>query len=542
MPRTLAPLLSSLALLLLPRASHADVWVDSKHGSDITGAGTSSQPYKSITHALTLVTAPETIFLAPGSYREGTGESFPLVLTPGISLVSLGNSQNTTIQAPPFGQGIFPKLIEVCGEGPLGATTRIQGLLLNRGEPGIDILDTAPAQAWRVEVEDVLLDNPSSTGVRVVLDQAGQLELELHQLRTALTVTGVRARVNRGLLDLDLRRCRVDALITAVDLLSIGSAQTSHIEAEISTSRIRGTAQVGLRCEVNEGNTISTLVRDTAFQFNAPCPSPTPVDNSAAIVDHGPAAGQIQHHIERTIFFANGAQCSAPGVNYDLYSYRPDDYVLADNLYGWPGLPGGVQTTDPGYLSFDNDLGWDDHLRSTALALNASPSPSSPYVWGDLDGDFPVQDPQSGSYDPELDEGAACFDGLPDIGPDERRSHAVYAFPELRVGKSALLRALGPASALESPSNATPIQVGFFVGEPPLDPSQCPTGLELPPGAYLLGSAQLDPLSGLGELSVTVPDLLPLAGRELGVQAVFYNPSSGQCTWARALSVRIKRK
>ena len=83
---------------------------------------------------------------------------------------------------------------------------------------------------------------------------------------------------------------------------------------------------------------------------------------------------------------------------------------------------------------------------------------------------------------------------------------------------------------------------GFFVGEPPLDPSQCATGLELPAGAYLLGSAQLDPLSGLGELSVTVPDLLPLAGRELGVQAVFYNPSSGQCTWARALSVRIKRK
>jgi parallel beta-helix repeat protein len=75
--------------------------VDPAVGTDAAGGGTAAAPLKSITFALSQVSAtsstPTVIQLAPGSYTAATGETFPIVLKPNVTL--LGNESTK-------GQGI----------------------------------------------------------------------------------------------------------------------------------------------------------------------------------------------------------------------------------------------------------------------------------------------------------------------------------------------------------------------------------------------------------------------------------------------------
>ncbi|NEP18662.1 MAG: DUF1565 domain-containing protein [Leptolyngbya sp. SIO4C1] len=59
--------------------------VNSAAGSDVN-SGTQHQPFKTITHALQIAQANTVIVLAPGRYSAETGESFPLLVRPGMTL------------------------------------------------------------------------------------------------------------------------------------------------------------------------------------------------------------------------------------------------------------------------------------------------------------------------------------------------------------------------------------------------------------------------------------------------------------------------
>ena len=77
------------------------VFVDANLGSDATGTGSQTNPWQTITHALTQVTPPVEIHIAAGLYDTALGESFPLNLGAGIALIGAGMGQ-TVIQ----GQGM----------------------------------------------------------------------------------------------------------------------------------------------------------------------------------------------------------------------------------------------------------------------------------------------------------------------------------------------------------------------------------------------------------------------------------------------------
>ena len=65
-------------------------WVDPKTGSDTTGKGTQTAPYKTITKALSVVarstTTGLTVQLDVGTYSAASGEIFPLVVPNGVSV------------------------------------------------------------------------------------------------------------------------------------------------------------------------------------------------------------------------------------------------------------------------------------------------------------------------------------------------------------------------------------------------------------------------------------------------------------------------
>ena len=78
---------------------HAAWFVDGENGSDGNSGKTSNKAFRSITKALSVATAGQTIQVAPGNYGEtATGETFPLVIPPRVRL-----------QGDPANQGRGPK-------------------------------------------------------------------------------------------------------------------------------------------------------------------------------------------------------------------------------------------------------------------------------------------------------------------------------------------------------------------------------------------------------------------------------------------------
>ncbi len=63
------------------------IYVNPATGADTTGAGaTAATPYKTISFALNQAQPGTVIQLAPGNYSSESGEQFPLILKPGITL------------------------------------------------------------------------------------------------------------------------------------------------------------------------------------------------------------------------------------------------------------------------------------------------------------------------------------------------------------------------------------------------------------------------------------------------------------------------
>lgn len=68
-------------------ATAAAIYVNPATGADSAGAGaTSAAPYKSISFALSQAQPGAVIQLAPGNYNQESGETFPLLLKPGVTL------------------------------------------------------------------------------------------------------------------------------------------------------------------------------------------------------------------------------------------------------------------------------------------------------------------------------------------------------------------------------------------------------------------------------------------------------------------------
>ncbi|KZL48845.1 hypothetical protein A2T98_15760 [Nodularia spumigena CENA596] len=86
------------ALMAQVPTSATIIYVNPEIGVDTAGVGTTeAAPYKTITFALTQAQPGTIIQLAPGTYNSESGEQFPLLLNPGVSLRGDESSQGQTI-------------------------------------------------------------------------------------------------------------------------------------------------------------------------------------------------------------------------------------------------------------------------------------------------------------------------------------------------------------------------------------------------------------------------------------------------------------
>lgn len=88
---------------IIAQAQQAEInilYVSSSGGSDTVGNGSDRDPFKTITYALSVAPPNTAILLAPGTYSAQTGEQFPIVLQPNVTLQGNPNTrgQNITIK------------------------------------------------------------------------------------------------------------------------------------------------------------------------------------------------------------------------------------------------------------------------------------------------------------------------------------------------------------------------------------------------------------------------------------------------------------
>ncbi len=166
-------------------AGPTSYYVDPQNGSD-ANPGTQDEPFRSITKGLSLAQDGEAVRLRKGSYGLGNGETFPLVVPPGVSL--LGNT---------FGRG---KGVNIIGFGRIesalddpaltiyatlvpGENSRISGLTLKNvtGHFINDTLDVTIAAAYSGAVINACrIELAEDSGIRMMNGARGVVVRDCH--------------------------------------------------------------------------------------------------------------------------------------------------------------------------------------------------------------------------------------------------------------------------------------------------------------------------------------------------------------------------
>lgn len=96
---------------LLSQAPQSDInilYVSSTGGSDTGGNGSDRSPFKTLTYALSVAPPKTAILLAPGTYSAQSGEKFPLMLRPSVTVQGNPNTRGQNIVIKGGGDFISP--------------------------------------------------------------------------------------------------------------------------------------------------------------------------------------------------------------------------------------------------------------------------------------------------------------------------------------------------------------------------------------------------------------------------------------------------
>ena len=98
------------------RATQGNLYVDAAHGSDEASAGSSDNPYKTITYALSAATTGDIVKVRPGIYDTELGERFPISMKAGVDLEGVmvtrsGGADALIVRGPDGGYYAWPVIV-----------------------------------------------------------------------------------------------------------------------------------------------------------------------------------------------------------------------------------------------------------------------------------------------------------------------------------------------------------------------------------------------------------------------------------------------
>ena len=106
--------------------------VDAETGDDLTGTGSPHSPWRTLSHALSVITQSDAeVYAASGIYDTALGEHFPLVMEPGVSLLGADYEATTLAGAGDNAVVHFPSTSEYT------ESTRLSGFKITQGSNGV---------------------------------------------------------------------------------------------------------------------------------------------------------------------------------------------------------------------------------------------------------------------------------------------------------------------------------------------------------------------------------------------------------------------
>ncbi len=104
------------------------IYVNPASGTDAAGAGTEASPYRTITYALRQATPGTYVQLARGSYTQDSGEVFPLVVPPGVTIRGEESEKGQTVALIGGGNLISPTFARQNATIQAGKDTEFRGI------------------------------------------------------------------------------------------------------------------------------------------------------------------------------------------------------------------------------------------------------------------------------------------------------------------------------------------------------------------------------------------------------------------------------
>jgi hypothetical protein len=487
-------------------------------GDDALGAGTQSSPFMTITHALSVVVAPDTIQLLPGTYNDHSHEVFPLQVPGGVNLIDSTMRQAAVIQGPPPTANNNPVVEVLPWLGPGGPANAFAGFAIQAGGTGIGCEANVAGASAFIILSNLKLTGSTSFGARLTAKNSSTLGVFGDAIRAGSGSSGyggAQGQTKNGIKFAASEGGAVKASVRGSRLwgqssgLAVVAKTNGSVDVDLDMDVFLNSFTAGIVANSEPSGSIATHTTHSVF-FNLG----SPVIPAAAIFDFGTLSA-ITHDLQSCVFTQ---------IPFDeLPDYDAGRYSLSGNVYGANGsLPGGVLAPDPGFV----DAPFDFHLLASAAARDVLASSTPDYPQGDITGDFPG-----------VGASFSCYDGLLDAGMDEYRAFSLYSLDPLDIGQPATLRVLGP----DVPAGPGPIAALLFLGIAGPVASPCPMSFELDLAAplFFLGAANLD-IVGRADFGLVVPLDPNLAGVAAHFQSILVDTNDLALGFSRRLDLTIE--
>ncbi len=263
--------------------------MDVQKGSDLTGDGSISRPFKTLTRGLAAAKAGDLVKAAPGIYDRHRGEKFPLVLPAGVSLEGAGTRDVFLI-----GGNAWGPTLSVILQGGTAGTVRVSSLSILGGWFALEAGCGNGSGPCRLHLERVALEGAGG-GVKVrALPSGWTLSLTLDHCIVKEN-WGVGLLLDSGKGSLEFRVRGTVLMGNGYDgILAWAGGQGASLKGSVLQSTLAGNGGAGLRVRAFQAATPTLKVTNSILWGNR---SGDLVGVPAASVDHcllgaGAAAGK----------------------------------------------------------------------------------------------------------------------------------------------------------------------------------------------------------------------------------------------------------
>ncbi len=454
------PIATLVALLAGAQSAEAQnkFWVDVASGDDVSGTGTSANPYQTITHCAAVAGAGQCeIIVRPGNYTWFTGEMFPIVMPPSCEMYA--EIPGTVLIATTVISAEIPKAVFI----PAGSQYSFIHDLKIYGNAGAIVTDVQANDFLTLRIERCELSG--GMGLWTSAEQ-GQIDITVADTKVTGGNMGAKLHAASGALAM--------ASFTNCEFWGGNNGLQAGAQSQASST-------VAItNCNFHDqsfGSIISFLDLPGSLQLT--------VDHSVFedIGAHGNKPVIKDSSVPATWTIQN---CAFWNCDHEITNFGPT-YTVDHCSFASMTVPGvGNFIGDPKFVDAANN---DYHLLPTSPAIDAGVATL-----------------------PALDVDGEPFDGHPtlsgppvaDIGQDEFYAQSFYFDPSpISLVKSTKLRCVGPANSIAF------LLVSTSLGNSTFGPH------------YQLGAlakfGTIGTLDATGTLSVTFPALLDL--QLLGVTA-----------------------